>query len=86
MTMRRKADQPVSAAADSLAEDVNDGSGAANAAPNAATSWDPYEVWLTRVKQPRERNARMVPRLAPRAAPAEIGDANRTTLSPSLSR
>ncbi len=23
----------------------------------SAASWDPYEVWLTRVKQPRERAA-----------------------------
>jgi hypothetical protein len=23
----------------------------------AAPSWDPYEVWLTRVKQPRDRRA-----------------------------
>jgi len=22
-------------------------------------SWDPYQVWLTRVKQPREQSARM---------------------------
>ena len=24
------------------------------------TSWDPYEVWLTRIKQPRERAARVL--------------------------
>jgi hypothetical protein len=24
------------------------------------TSWDPYEVWLTRVKQPRDRAAQVV--------------------------
>jgi hypothetical protein len=23
----------------------------------ASTAWDPHEVWLTRVKQPRERAA-----------------------------
>ncbi len=23
--------------------------------PSATGSWDPYEVWLTRVKQPRDR-------------------------------
>ncbi len=23
-------------------------------------TWDPYEVWLTRIKQPRERAARVV--------------------------
>jgi hypothetical protein len=25
-----------------------------------AASWDPYEVWLTRVKQPRDRAAQAV--------------------------
>lgn len=25
-----------------------------------STSWDPHEVWVTRVKQPRERLARRV--------------------------
>jgi hypothetical protein len=24
------------------------------------TSWDPYDVWLTRVKQPRDRAAQVV--------------------------
>jgi hypothetical protein len=24
-----------------------------------AATWDPYEVWLTRIKQPRERAARI---------------------------
>ena len=33
----------------------------------AATSWDPHEVWLTRVKEPRERAAR-------RAADSAIGE------------
>ena len=33
----------------------------------AATSWDPHEVWLTRVKQPRELAAR-------RFADSAIGD------------
>ena len=23
--------------------------------PSATGSWDPYEIWLTRVKQPRDR-------------------------------
>jgi hypothetical protein len=27
-------------------------------APIVETSWDPYQVWLTRVKQPREQSAR----------------------------
>jgi hypothetical protein len=25
-----------------------------------STSWDPHEVWLTRVKQPRDRAARLL--------------------------
>ena len=27
-------------------------------APIVEASWDPYQVWLTRVKQPREQSAR----------------------------
>ena len=26
--------------------------------PTQATSWDPFEVWLTRIKQPRDRTAK----------------------------
>ena len=26
--------------------------------PTQATSWDPFEVWLTRIKQPRDRAAK----------------------------
>ena len=84
MTMRRKADQP--AAADSLDESRINGAGAVNAAPTAVAFWDPYEVWLTRVKQPRERSARQAPGLAARSTPAEIGDTKRTSLTPALSR
>jgi len=86
MTTRRNADQPVPATAGSLAESVSDGAGVVNATPAAAAPWDPYEVWLTRVKQPRERSVRTSPGSALRAAPAEIGDANRATPSPALSR
>ncbi len=28
--------------------------GTASASASASASWDPYDVWLTRVKQPRE--------------------------------
>ena len=28
-------------------------------APIVDTSWDPYQVWLTRVKQPREQSVRL---------------------------
>lgn len=27
-------------------------------APAASPGWDPYEVWLTRVKQPRDKSER----------------------------
>ena len=87
MTTRRKADQPVSATADSLDQAAHDGAaGVVNSSPAAGASWDPYEVWLTRVKQPRERSVRKAPGSAARAAPAEIGDTNRATPSPALSR
>jgi hypothetical protein len=32
---------------------------------NAWTSWDPHEVWLTRVRQPRELAARLVTNSTP---------------------
>jgi len=32
---------------------------AESSAPVVAATWDPYQVWLTRVKQPREHSARM---------------------------
>ena len=34
------------------------GRSAATQAPGVETSWDPYQVWLTRVKQPREQSVR----------------------------
>jgi hypothetical protein len=36
-----------------------------------AATWDPYEVWLTRIKQPRERAARIAAR----------GTSSRTTIA-----
>jgi len=84
MTTRRNADQP--ATAGSIDQSVHDGAGVVHATPTAAAPWDPYEVWLTRVKEPRERSVRNAPSSALRAAPAEIGDANRATPSPALSR
>ena len=49
-------------------------------APIVDTSWDPYQVWLTRVKQPREQSARK--RRQPKAtveqpAPTDISDTAR---------
>jgi len=39
---------------------VDDVRSAETQAPAAAeASWDPYQVWLTRVKQPREQSVRM---------------------------
>jgi hypothetical protein len=32
---------------------------AESSAPVVEASWDPYQVWLTRVKQPREHSARL---------------------------
>ena len=32
---------------------------AESSAPVVAASWDPYQVWLTRVKQPREQSVRI---------------------------
>ena len=32
-----------------------------------SASWDPYEVWLTRVKQPRDRAVQVVIPVGPRA-------------------
>jgi hypothetical protein len=32
---------------------------------SSATTWDPYEVWLTRIKQPRERAVRVAALSAP---------------------
>jgi hypothetical protein len=85
MTTRRKADQP--AAADSLDRAAQDGaSGVVSSSPATGASWDPYEVWLTRVKQPRERSARKASGPAGRAVATEIGDSNRPALSPALSR
>jgi len=43
-----------------------------------STPWDPYEVWLTRVKQPRERAADRFRSNAewPGAQAARLGTAN----------
>jgi hypothetical protein len=35
-------------------------------------AWDPYEVWLTRVKQPRESGARRRPLARDGVSPAAI--------------
>ena len=43
--------------------DAHDGAADVHAAENPApvvdTTWDPYQVWLTRVKQPRDQTARL---------------------------
>ena len=83
MTTRRNADQP--ATAGSIDQAVHDGAGVVHATPTAAAPWDPYEVWLTRVKQPRERSARKASSPAGRAVPGETSDSSSTTLSPALS-
>lgn len=46
----------------------------ATMAEGSTAAWDPYEVWLTRVKQPRESSARRRPSardaVNPAAAPS----------------
>jgi len=42
---------------------------------DVAASWDPYQVWLTRVKQPREQSARRQSR------PVAVESATTTDLS-----
>jgi hypothetical protein len=39
----------------------------AKLATGATVAWDPYDVWLTRVKQPRERSALRPPPERPAA-------------------
>lgn len=43
--------------------------GGVGAAALQASTWDPYEVWLTRVKQPRDRAV-----ATQRASPVRRGD------------
>jgi len=43
---------------DAARKDGADVVSAETQAPIVDTSWDPYQVWLTRVKQPREQSAR----------------------------
>ena len=43
---------------DGARRDGEDCVSAETQAPIVETSWDPYQVWLTRVKQPREQSAR----------------------------
>ena len=48
--------------------------------PAVALPWDPYEVWLTRVKEPRERSARTRSQerhALDRPVPADLGDTAR---------
>ena len=44
---------------DAARRDVAEVTSAESLVPIVDTSWDPYQVWLTRVKQPREQSARM---------------------------
>lgn len=47
---------------DDVARRDGDGIGSMEVqAPIVETSWDPYDVWLTRVKQPREQSVRVRP-------------------------
>ena len=51
-----------------LPQDVT-ASGSVNVPP-IAQAWDPYDVWLTRVKLPRERQPQHVAAAEVQAAPA----------------
>jgi len=52
-----------------------------------STAWDPYEVWLTRVKQPRDRRALLKPRVPPTPASQDTSDTGRfRALSPAPQR
>ncbi|MCM2313346.1 MAG: hypothetical protein NDI84_18305 [Steroidobacteraceae bacterium] len=42
-----------------VSNDIADVHAAENPAPVVDTTWDPYQVWLTRVKQPRDQTARL---------------------------
>lgn len=50
--------------------------------PVVEASWDPYQVWLTRVKQPREQSAQR--RLTPDEAPV-VDDLSETARMRALS-
>lgn len=53
---------------------------AQSTAPVVEPCWDPYEVWLTRVKQPREQSRRQQQRPAPgddRPATTDLSDTAR---------
>lgn len=42
-----------------VCNDIAEVHAAENPAPVVDTTWDPYQVWLTRVKQPRDQTARL---------------------------
>ena len=44
-----------------LASSEHDADDASISRPTQAASWDPFEVWLTRVKQPRDSAAKSAP-------------------------
>jgi len=63
---------------------------AESGAPVVAAAWDPYQVWLTRVKQPREHSARLRKQERPAEhTPASVNTSDTArlrALSPVLSR
>lgn len=60
----------------------------AGSLPIASASWDPYDVWLTRVKQPRDRSAKRAARPVPPSAQVDTSDTARLRIlsSPAPSR
>lgn len=53
---------PVTASRVDASESAGESAGESGAV-SQSTAWDPYEVWLTRVKEPRDRRARATPRV-----------------------
>jgi hypothetical protein len=52
---QRDALRPVASSSSSERPGLNEAVSALAHKPAASGSWDPYEVWLTRVKQPRDQ-------------------------------
>ena len=101
MQLRRKADSreqrelksatnSVSLGAPERAGGVPAAAEAARDTPALSCAWDPYEVWLTRVKQPRDLSAQRrtqadVSESSSRASSPDNAEAE-ATLAPALSR
>lgn len=54
--------------------------------PSAACAWDPYDVWLNRVKKPRDEQSHTVPATIKVTTPDISETARLRALRPSLLR